>query len=387
MNKMIYLDNAATTFPKSERVYDAMDWFNRNQCVNAGRGGYRLAREATKLIDETKESLLSLLNLPLNRQVIFTPSATIALNQIIFGLEWNQLKNIYVTPFEHNAIMRPLHKIASTYDIKIRIIPFNKATWEIDVDQMQKDFAINNPDYIFMSHMSNVTGYILPCEKVLDASAQYSPTTVIDCSQSLGTVPIKKEILDADFLVFAGHKSLYGPMGIGGFISKEKISLEPVILGGTGTESLNLEMPKAGASRYEAASYNIQAIAGLNESIRWIREEGITNIYKHKKVLTEMLINVLREKEEIKLYLPDDLEKHCNIVSFNLSDWKSEDLGIVLDEDFNIAVRTGYHCSPLVHDFLDTKNLLGTVRVSVGYFNNNEDIDKLIQAIQELIEG
>lgn len=386
MDKMIYLDNAATTFPKSERVYDAMDWLNRNQCVNAGRGGYRLAREATKLIDETKESLLSLLNLPLNRQVIFTPSATIALNQIIFGLEWNQLKNIYVTPFEHNAIMRPLHKIATTYDIKIRIIPFNKETWEVDMDQMQKDFAINNPDYIFMSHMSNVTGYILPCEKILEASTQYSPTTIIDCSQSLGTVPIKKEILDADFLVFAGHKSLYGPMGIGGFISRECIQLEPVILGGTGTESLNLEMPKTGAGRYEAASYNIQAIAGLNAAIKWIKAEGIENIHEHKKMLTEQFIDALRGKDEIKLYLPQNLQNHCNIISFNLDDWKSEDLGMVLDEDFNIAVRTGYHCSPLVHEFIGTKEALGTVRVGIGYFNTEEDIGNVLRAIDEIME-
>ncbi len=387
MDRMIYLDNAATTFPKSENVYKMMDWINRNQCVNAGRGGYRLAREATKLIDETKENLLSLLKLPLNRQVVFTPSATIALNQIIFGLEWNRLKNIYVTPFEHNAIMRPLYKIASIHDIKIRTIPFNKETWEVDMEQLQKDFAMNNPDYIFMSHMSNVTGYILPCEEILEASVQYAPTTIIDCSQSLGTVPIKKEILDADFLVFAGHKSLYGPMGIGGFISREKVQLEPVILGGTGTESLNLEMPKTGSTRYEAASYNIQAVAGLNEAIKWIKEEGIDKIYTHKKKLTEQLIDALKEKNEIKVYLPNNLGQHCNIISFNLGDWNSEDVGIVLDEDFNIAVRTGYHCSPLVHDFLDTRKSLGTVRIGIGYFNTEEEIRKLLDAIEEIMEG
>lgn len=387
MDNLVYLDNAATTFPKSTRVYDAMDFINRNKCVNAGRGGYRLAREATKLIDETKENLLLLLKLSLQRQVVFTPSATIALNQIIFGLEWNQLKNIYVTPFEHNAIMRPLNKIANLYNIKIHVIPFNDKTWELDKKQLEKDFTVNNPDYIFMSHMSNVTGYIIPCEEVIRLSRKYNVVHVIDCSQSMGTLPIKDEVLESDFLVFAGHKSLYGPMGIGGFISKGNIKLESVILGGTGTESLNLEMPEVGSARYEAASYNIQAVAGLNEAINWIKEEGIENIYKHKKKLTNVLIEQFANREQISAYLPSNLDNHCSIISFNLDDWGPINLGMVLDEDFDIAVRTGYHCSPLVHEFLKTETRLGTVRVSIGYFNTEEDIRKLIKAIDELIEG
>ena len=164
--------------------------------------------------------------------------------------------------------MRPLHKIAKQHGATIHVIPFDKDTWKLDTTQLEKDFIINNPDYIFMSHMSNVTGYILPCEEIMELSQKYESTSVVDCSQSLGTIPIHEKVLDANFLVFAGHKSLYGPMGIGGFISDGKVDLQSVIVGGTGSDSLNLDMPESGSARYEAASYNIQAIAGLNEADR-----------------------------------------------------------------------------------------------------------------------
>ena len=384
---MIYLDNAATTFPKSSRVYDTMDYYLRNKCVNAGRGGYKLAREATMLIDETKKELLDLLGMTNGREVVFTPSATIALNQIIFGLEWDKYKNVYVTPFEHNAVMRPLHRIAESYGIEIRVIPFNRETWEIDYGELDREFAIHNPDYIFMCHMSNVTGYILPCEQIIDCAKQYNALTVVDCSQSLGSIPIEEKVLDADFLIFAGHKSLYGPMGIGGYIGKCSVNLRPVIVGGTGSDSLNLDMPESGSSRYEAASYNIQAIAGLNEAIKWIKDESQPKIRLFKKKITDYLLKRLKEITDVILYIPNDREKHSSIVSFNIKGWTPLDIGIILDEDFSIAVRTGFHCSPLIHDFLGTKELQGTVRVSIGYFNTKEDIDYLIGAINEILEG
>ena len=386
MEKLIYLDNAATTFPKSDKVYEVMDQFLRTGCVNAGRGSYKLAREATKLIDETKQNLLRLTGLPQSRQVIFSPSATIALNQIIFGLEWNQFTNVYVTPFEHNAIMRPLQQICDAYNAKLHIIPFNTENWELDFNKLEYQFAVANPDYIFMSHVSNVTGFILPCDQIIKCAKKYDTTYILDSSQALSTIPMSEQLLECDFIVFAGHKSLYGPMGIGGFISKDANKLKPVILGGTGTDSLNLEMPATGASRYEAATYNVQAVAGLHAAIEWLEQEQ-TNIYKHEKDLTKYLINRLKQIPEIQLYLPANLENHCGIVSFNIQGWLAEELGTVLDEDFNIAVRTGYHCAPLVHDFISTRDKLGTVRVSIGYFNCEEEINQLVEAINELIEG
>lgn len=383
---MIYLDNAATTFPKNECVYERMDQFMRYECVNAGRGGYRLAKKATGLIDETKQKLLNLAGAEGNREVVFTPSATIALNQIIFGLSWNKYKNVYVTPFEHNAIMRPLHKVASRYGVTIHTIPFDRETWELDQEQLKRVFMINNPDYIFMSHMSNVTGYILPCEQVIEIASQYKPIISIDCSQSMGIVPTDNIVHKADFLIFAGHKSLYGPLGVGGYIGNPDIELETVIVGGTGSDSLNLDMPQKGTSRYEAASFNMPAIAGLNESIKWITREQSDSICKRKKQLTNLLISKLKEIQQIKMYLPSNLDRHNSIVSFNILGWHPADVGLVLSEDFSIAVRTGYHCSPLVHDFIGTRETLGTVRISLGYFNTEEEIFSLVKAINELLE-
>lgn len=384
---MIYLDNAATTFPKSEEVYNRINKALRSQGVNAGRGGYKLARQATDLMDETRKKLLQLLDILPIRNVVFTPSATIALNQIISGLEWSSLKNVYVTPFEHNAIMRPLQNICDKYGVKINTIPFHKDTWKVNVEELEHLFAINKPDYIFMSHMSNVTGYILPCEKIIETSKKYDPQIIVDCAQSLGSIPIHPQIVEeSDYIVFAGHKSLYGPMGVGGFITKDTTKLEPYIFGGTGSDSLNLYMPESGVDRYEAGSHNIIAIAGLSEAINWIHAKK-KEIYEHKKELTTYLIGKLEEIDEVEIYLPENLEHHVGVISFNIEGWQSEEVGKVLDEDFDIAVRTGYHCAPFVHDFIETKDKLGTVRASLGYFNTKSDVDKLINAICELIEG
>lgn len=388
MSKHIYLDNAATTFPKPEAVYLRMDKFLREECVNSGRGSYNLANKGTGLIDETRSLIKDLVNGLENIKVIFSPSATIATNQVLRGLKWDEIKNVYVSPFEHNAIMRTLNSLQKKCEFNINIIPFDNISFELNEDDIRIMFSKNKPDLIIMSHVSNVTGYILPIQKCQKIAKQYNPINIVDCAQSLGLVDvnIQDNFKETDFIIFAGHKSLYGPFGIGGFISVgNKVNLTEVITGGTGSESTNLDMPIGTESFYEAGSYNMHALAGLNEALKWLNETGIENIYSYKKELTESLIEGLSEIDGIEIYIPEDLNNHIGVVSFNLRDYEAEDVGRILNDEYNISVRTGHHCAPLIGEFLDGFAINGTVRVSFSNFTKKGEVEKFINCLRDLI--
>ncbi|SHJ50782.1 aminotransferase class V-fold PLP-dependent enzyme [Pseudobutyrivibrio xylanivorans] len=378
---MIYLDNAATTFPKPEEVYQAMDKANRELSINAGRGSYRLAREASKLISDTKQQLRDIVYADISASVVFAPSITIALNQVIQGLELNRGDVVYVSPYEHNAVARTIHLVEKQKGIVIKFLPLNEQTLEVDLDRMRYEFAKDKPRAVICIHVSNVTGYILPVKEIFEAAKEYEAITVLDTAQSLGLIPVDSKSIDADIISFAGHKTLYGPFGIGGFINVTGISLNECIVGGTGSDSLNLDMPAGSEAKYESASKNIVAIAGLNAALKKIDQ---SMLLKKEQELTDYLIKGLEKLDGIKLYLPTSSEKHVGIVSFNLEGYSAEDLGTILDEDFDIAVRTGYHCAPWIHEYLKDSSSLGTVRIGLGQFNNISDIDNLINALEDL---
>lgn len=379
---MIYLDNAATTYPKSEKVYQAMDWANRNLSVNAGRGSYSLAQKASAIMTETKALLRKLVSAEASASVVFTPSITIALNEIIGGIEWNANDVVYVSPYEHNAVARTLYLAEKRNNIKVKQIPIDENSLEIDIERMKYEFSKEKPRAVFCIHVSNVTGYILPVKEIFNEAKKYDAYTVLDSAQSLGLININVRELPVDIIAFAGHKTLYGPFGIGGFINISNVSLLEYLAGGTGSDSLNLDMPEGRESKYEFASMNIVAIEGLRAALKELNQE---EIYKKEKVLTDYLVEKLKEIKGIKLYLPGDLSKHISIVSFTVQGMDSDDVGTILDEDFDIAVRTGYHCAPWIHEYLKDKSSVGTVRVGLGCSNTTEDIDELLKAIYDII--
>lgn len=378
---MVYLDNAATTFPKPEVVYQAMDKMNREGAVNAGRGSYKLARDASKLIGETKDLIRRLVHVDASSAVVFSPSVTIAMNQIVNGMQLREQAVVYVSPYEHNAVARSIHELGKKKKLIIREIPLN-SDLEIDLEKMKYDFAIDKPDAVFCTHVSNVTGYILPVKKIFEEAKKYGSITVLDVAQSMGLVQIRADLMQVDLIAFAGHKTLYGPFGIGGFINVSGIPLDIFISGGTGSESLNLEMPSGKETRYESASCNIVAVAGLNAALKVIDPDACM---AHEKELGDYLIKKLSEIRSVKMYVPKDRESHVGIVSFVVDGYISEDVGMILDEDFDIAVRTGYHCAPFIHKYLKDENTLGTVRVGLGQFSVKEDIDKLAMGLKEII--
>ena len=252
------------------------------------------------------------------------------------------------------------------------------------MEKMKYEFIKDKPEAVFCTHVSNVTGYILPVEEIFKESKKYGSINVLDSAQSMGLVEIHANLMDADIIAFAGHKTLYGPVGIGGFINVTGIPLDVFICGGTGSDSLNLEMPVGKESRYEASSYNMVAIAGLNAAIKEIKQD---DCLKHEKELTDYLVKSLSVIKGIKLFLPENRTRHVGIVSFSVKGFNSEDIGMILDEDFDIAVRTGYHCAPFIHKYLKDVGTLGTVRVGLGQFSSKEDVDKLAVALKEIIYG
>jgi len=377
----IYLDNAATTFPKSEAVYKAMDDANRRFAVNAGRGSYKLAREANAIIDDTKERLLRLVSASSTSKVVFTPSITISLNMILQGITWQKGDIVYVSPYEHNAVARTLEKVKNDFQIVVKLMPLTEK-FDIHLPLLESLFITDRPKCVCCTGVSNVTGYILPTKEIFKAAKECGAITILDSAQSLGI--IEQKLDDIDFLAFAGHKTLYGPFGIGGFIDNSEVKLKQVIVGGTGSNSLILSMPEETPNRYESSSPNIVAIAGLNAALK---ELDVNHNFEFEKELTEYAIEKLEKISNIRIYKSRIKDTQVGIISFNIrnSGLSADDIGNILDEEFGISVRTGYHCAPYIHSILGDIEYSGTVRIGLGKFNSKEDIDALCDALENII--
>ncbi|MCL0081414.1 aminotransferase class V-fold PLP-dependent enzyme, partial [Peptococcaceae bacterium] len=233
---MYYFDNAATTFPKPEIVYMFMNKFYRECGVNVGRGQHKLAFLASKMVLGTRELLLELFNCP-NKKVVFTHSATEALNIILQGLLIKDNFNIYLSPFEHNAVTRVINYLKSIYRINTHILAVDRDILEYDLEKIKYQFADNKPHIVVVSHASNVCGVVAPINKICELSKKFDAITVIDMSQTAGLIDTNLNSATIDFAVFAGHKTLYGPLGIAGFICSNAIKLSPLLYGGTGVDS------------------------------------------------------------------------------------------------------------------------------------------------------
>lgn len=370
---MIYFDNAATTYPKPQCVYDAITKGMKEYSFNAGRGSYRFAEETFKMINQTRDKLAKIIDAKMN-DVIFTSSATESLNNILNGLELSENDYVYISCFEHNAIVRTLHKLK----VKVKLIPFDKETWQLDTESFLNMLVLYPPKAVVISQISNVTGFELPYDTIFEYVKQYSAITILDAAQGFGIYPIKSNNLN--FVVFAGHKSLYGPFGIAGYIIKQLPTHYIAFkTGGTGSDSLNLDMPDNSPLKYEAGSLNSSGIYAINQSIDYLQAN---NCLEKSFSLTKYLIESLQQLDNVIIYLPKNYISK-NIVSINIEGYTSEEVGVILASDFDICLRTGYHCAPLIHDFIDSKKFLGTVRISLGLFNNKNEIDQFVSILKD----
>lgn len=324
---MIYFDNSATTYPKPECVYKALDYANRNLAFNAGRGNYKQANELCIMINDTRKQISKLAGLDSNN-VVFTSSATEALNIIIYGLNIASGDTIYISPFEHNAIVRPLYNLQKNVNFNIEILPFDKKTWKPQIDRIEAMFSINRPKAVLISQISNVTGLLIDYSNIFNAAKRFDALTILDSAQAFGV--INPKMSNVDYCVFAGHKSLYASFGIAGFIINTKEKLNILKSGGNGSDSLNHEMPKEGYARYEAGSPNSVAIYGLNEAIKWLSSN---NVYEHEKELTKYLIDRLKALNNVVTYLPVDENSIMGSVSINVKGYSCEDVASILPWD------------------------------------------------------
>ena len=387
---MIYFDNAATTYPKPECVYEQMDKVNRSLSFNAGRGSYALAQQSAQIIDNLRKELLRIVNASDVAEVVLSPSATFALNQIIGGLGIKEEHYIYVSPYEHNAVVRTIYNQGIFKNFRedvncgnhIRIMPLAE-DGSIDAERLSYEFSIHAPAFVFMTHVSNVTGYILPVEQIAVEAKEYGATVVVDGSQALGLVPFDMAHSMVDFYVFAGHKTPYGPFGVGGFFIRQGKKMDSFVAGGTGSDSLNVHMPESGTGRYEPASPNVLAAAGLLAAIKNVDNAETKRRLALEKERTRYMADRLGSLHNVKLYLPPE-DRHVGIAAFNVKGYKASDVGMILDADYDIAVRTGYHCAPLIHEYLDDKEYSGVVRASISMFTTVDEIDALVRAVGEI---
>lgn len=377
---MAYFDNAATTYPKPDCVYSFMDSFYRDHGGSAGRGDYGIANTAKGIIEETRRLLQEILHCP-QKQVVFTPTATIALNIIIQGVIAKGAKNVYISPFEHNAVTRILHHHAELGAITVRDLPVNQAL-EYDLERTRYMFDESHPDLVIVSHASNVIGLIAPVAQVFAAAKKYQAITLVDMAQTAGLVDFNVGLETVDFAVFAGHKTLFGPTGISGFLMKSSFVLPPVLFGGTGYDSANQGMPDSLPERYEMGTLNISGIAGLNAALKWVRGQTPDTLFIEEEKQRKRLITLFEDYDFLSVVGNVPERQYVGIVSCLMEDVSSDSAGQVFAER-GVSVRTGLQCAPRAHQFLGTYPA-GTIRFSVNALTSDKDFEELRDALDDI---
>lgn len=377
---MIYLDNAATTWPKPEEVYKAVD-----QCLrsggNPGRGGHGRARAATYILYEARETLAQLLNVENPTNIAFAYNATDALNTAILGL-FQPGQHVVTTSMEHNAVARPLRYLESK-GVKLTVLPCDM-NGKLELSQLQNCLE-KGATAVVMGHASNVTGNIMPIAAIGEMAKEYKALFIVDSAQTAGVEDIDVVRMNIDVLAFSGHKGLFGPQGTGGLYVREGIALNPLRYGGTGSLSESDLQPDFMPDRLESGTPNTPGIAGLLAGAKFILHTGRENIRSKELALTEMLIRELNKLASVKLYGATGGSRTA-VVSFNINEMDSGEAAHYLDSQFNIACRAGLHCAPWAHKTLGTIKT-GTIRFSPGYFNTVEEIEQAIDAVRVIGEG
>lgn len=376
---MIYLDNAATTFPKPEEVYQAMLESMKEFGANPGRSGHKLALKAGRAIYETRELLSKLFNIENPMNIIFTSNATEGLNLGIKGI-LKSGDHVITTSMEHNSVLRPL-KALENIGVETTIIQCDK-TGMINIKDIEKNIR-QNTKMIITTHASNVTGTLFPIDEISKIAHKNGLLYMVDAAQTAGVYDIDVKNMNIDILVFPGHKSLLGPQGTGGIYIREGIDVMQMKEGGTGSRSESLVQPEMLPDKFESGTPNTPGIVGLGAGIKFILKTGIDNIRKHEEELTEYFIEELKKIDKVKIYGPCNVKKQAPVVSINIGEEDSSEVSYILDRVFNIAVRPGLHCAPLAHKTIGTFEQ-GVVRFSIGYFNTHEDIEEAIKAIKEI---
>ena len=379
MSDMIYLDNAATTYPKPQSVYDYMHEFYQKHGINPGRSGYDATLETEQVVHGTRKMLTEFFNGTDPYYLTFSYNASDSLNMIIQGM-LEKGDHVITTNVEHNSVLRPLYHLMHDEVIELTYIPFDSKGY-IDPADVKKAVK-KNTKMVILNHGSNVIGTVQPVTEVGKICRAADIYFAVDASQTAGAQKIDIETMNIDLLAFTGHKSLMGPTGIGGSYIKPHVPIRGTRYGGTGVRSAHPFHLEEFPYRMECGTLNIVGVAGLRAGLQWILKEGIDDIHAREMKLWVKLRDGLREIEKVKLYCADSKQNHNAVLSFNVEGWEAGDVGTMLDVDYNIACRTGLQCAPLVHVQLGTEKIHGTVRFSIGPFNTEEHIDAAVAAVK-----
>ncbi|NPV30244.1 MAG: aminotransferase class V-fold PLP-dependent enzyme [Firmicutes bacterium] len=376
----VYLNNAATSWPKPECVYEAVNNFLRRFGASQGRGVFRRSQEATRIIEDCRDALARLFNVKDPSRLVFTKNCSEALNLAIKGF-LRPGDHVITSSMEHNSVWRPLKTLEKKGTISLSEVMCNPHG-EIDLSDVKRAFRPETRLLVF-THASNVTGTLFPLAELAELAHAHSSRLLVDAAQTAGVFPIDVAELGIDLLACSGHKGLLGPQGTGALYIAPGLELEPLLEGGTGSNSLFPFQPETLPDRFETGIPNGPGLAGLGAAVEFLLKTGVAAIREKEHQLTALLLEKLGQIPGVVLYGPRDPDRQVAVVSFNIQDVNPEEVGAVLDEIYNIMVRTGLHCAPRAHRTIGTLET-GTVRVSPGYFNTVADIEYFLEAIREI---
>jgi cysteine desulfurase family protein len=377
---LIYLDNAATSWPKPPSVTEAMIRCLNEAAANPGRGSHSMAVKASRILFEARKKLARLFNIANPNDIAFTLNATHALNMAIQG--WLRPgDHVVTTSLEHNSIRRPLEALRRTRGIDITYVQTD-SEGQLDLDRVE-DAMNERTTLIAVTHSSNLLGSILPVSELGALARAKGAKLLVDAAQTAGAVPIDVKAMNIDMLAFPGHKGLMGPQGTGGLYIHPDMELVPLMYGGTGSHSELTDQPSVRPDRYEAGTMNTVGIAGLSAGVQYVLDETVERIGEKERQLTDQLHRGLLEIPGITVLGPAPGKERTAIVSFVMEGADPSETAFILDQHYGIAVRSGFHCTPLGHETAGT-TCTGAVRVSPGYFTKESEIVTFIEAIEEI---
>ena len=380
---MIYLDNAATTFPKPECVYKAMDKYMREKCANPGRAGHRMSVEAEQEIEKARVAIARIIGIKEPERMIFTYNATDALNMGIKGFLCEG-DHVITSKLEHNSVSRPLKGLENRGVITVTWVD-NSDEGFISADDI-KSAIRSNTKLIVCTHASNVLGTIQPIREIGEVARERDLVFMVDAAQTMGVCSIDVEEQYIDMLAFTGHKGPFGPPGSGGLYVGDRVELNAWREGGTGFEPETLSQPDSLPYKLESGTPNSVGIIGLKTGIEFCIKEGIDKIRQHERKLTMRLISEFESDTRFEIYGCLDEDRKVGILSVNIKGLQPGEVGAILDNTFNIAVRPGMHCAPYIHRAIGTFPE-GMVRISPGYFNTMEEIEETISGLKEIADS
>ncbi len=376
----IYFDNAATSWPKPEKVYLAAEAYLRYGGTNPGRSGHTRSLEADRVVYDAREKAASFLGASVPEEIVFTLNATDSLNMAIKGL-LEPGDHVVFTAFEHNSVLRPLGSLRRDNVITSTMVQAN-SLGDIELDDIAKAIRPETR-LIICNHASNVTGQILPVEQIGQLAEEKGITFLMDAAQTAGALPLDLKKIKPHMVAFAGHKSLMGPPGVGLLYIRRGVQIRPWREGGTGSRSEEDKHPEIMPDYLEAGTLNATGLAGLYEGLCFVEEQGVTNIRDHEVKLAGMLRRGLISIPQVKVFGPEEDSRRVAVVSFVVDGIDSGELGFVLEQAFGILSRTGLHCAPNAHRAIGTFPQ-GTVRFSLGYFNTEDEVKTAIEAVEEV---